>query len=419
MSHESSDPIPTGYPSGHDVDDIVVVGGGIIGLATAWQLLRQRPGSLVTIVEAEAEVASHQTSHNSGVLHAGVYYAPGSLKAVLCGRGRALMEQFCLDHDIPIDFTGKLVVAVSDAELPGLARLFERSKQNGVPGLRRLDRSELRQIEPAAEGVAAIHSPRTGVLDFAEVARQLAEEVVVLGGKVLTSWPVRSVQSTVEGCIVTGLGGAVRRGRQAVVCAGLQADRLAGNAAKDVRILPFRGSWYRVSQPLADQIRGSIYPVPDPSLPFLGVHLTRRVNGEVWAGPNAFLAFSRRTYKPWAVSPRDSLSSLGYPGFWRFAAANLGTALTEFSHDVSAHAYANSLRQYVPDVRAHDLHRGPMGIRAQAMDTRGHLIDDFLIRRDGNVLHVLNAPSPAATSSFAIGEYLAEAIDEVTPSAKS
>ena len=417
MSINLSDPT-AGSPSSdhdHDFDDVVVVGGGIIGLATAWQLLRQRPGSRVTIVEAEAEVARHQTSHNSGVLHAGVYYAPGSLKATLCARGRALMEQFCLDHDIPIDFTGKLVVAVSDAELPGLARLFERSTQNGVPGLRRLDRSELRQIEPAVEGVAAIHSPRTGVLDFAEVARQLAEEVVVLGGTILTSWPVRSVRSTADGCVVTGLDGAVRRGRQAVVCAGLQADRLAGDAAKDVRILPFRGSWYRVSQPLADRIRGSIYPVPDPSLPFLGVHLTRRVNGEVWAGPNAFLAFSRRTYKPWAVSPRDSLSSLGYPGFWRFAAANLGTAWTEFSHDVSAHAYANSLRQYVPDVRASDLHRGPMGIRAQAMDARGHLIDDFLIRRKGNVLHVLNAPSPAATSSFAIGEFLAETINGVTP----
>jgi L-2-hydroxyglutarate oxidase len=181
-----------------------------------------------------------------------------------------------------------------------------------------------------------------------------------------------------------------------------------------VRILPFRGSWYRVAQPLADRIRGSIYPVPDPSLPFLGVHLTRRINGEVWAGPNAFLAFSRRTYRPWAVTPRDSLSALGYKGFWRFAAGNLGTAWSEFSHDVSARSYANSLRQYVPDVKASDLFRGPMGIRAQAMDARGTLIDDFLIRRDRNVLHVLNAPSPAATSSFAIAENLAEAIDGVT-----
>jgi L-2-hydroxyglutarate oxidase len=406
MANEAPNPTATDSPSDPDVFDVIVVGAGIIGLATAWQMLKRRPGAQVIVVEAEADVAAHQTSHNSGVLHAGIYYAPGSLKALLCARGRGLMEQFCSDHDIPIEFTGKLVLAISDAELPGLARLYDRSMQNAVPGLRRLDGTELRRIEPAAVGVAAIHSPRTGVVDFAEVARQLAIEIIALGGTLLTSWPVRSVLSTAEGCSVTGPGGAVLRGRHAVVCAGLQADRLAGDAAKDVRILPFRGSWYRVAQPLADRIRGSIYPVPDPSLPFLGVHLTRRINGEVWAGPNAFLAFSRRTYRPWAVTPRDSLSALGYKGFWRFAAGNLGTAWSEFSHDVSARSYANSLRQYVPDVKASDLFRGPMGIRAQAMD--------FLIRRDRNVLHVLNAPSPAATSSFAIAENLAEAIDGVT-----
>ena len=414
MANEAPNPTATDSPSDPDVFDVIVVGAGIIGLATAWQMLKRRPGAQVIVVEAEADVAAHQTSHNSGVLHAGIYYAPGSLKALLCARGRGLMEQFCSDHDIPIEFTGKLVLAISDAELPGLARLYDRSMQNAVPGLRRLDGTELRRIEPAAVGVAAIHSPRTGVVDFAEVARQLAIEIIALGGTLLTSWPVRSVLSTAEGCSVTGPGGAVLRGRHAVVCAGLQADRLAGDAAKDVRILPFRGSWYRVAQPLADRIRGSIYPVPDPSLPFLGVHLTRRINGEVWAGPNAFLAFSRRTYRPWAVTPRDSLSALGYKGFWRFAAGNLGTAWSEFSHDVSARSYANSLRQYVPDVKASDLFRGPMGIRAQAMDARGTLIDDFLIRRDRNVLHVLNAPSPAATSSFAIAENLAEAIDGVT-----
>ena len=414
MVNETPSPTVADSSSDPDVVDVVVVGGGIIGLATAWQILTRRPGSRVKLVEAESDVAGHQTSHNSGVLHAGIYYAPGSLKATLCSRGRGLMEQFCLAQGIPIDYTGKLVVAISEAELPGLARLFERSMQNDVPGLRRLDRTELRQIEPAADGVAAIHSPRTGVVDFAEVARRLATEIVTLGGTLLTSWPAQSVLSTAEGCIVTGPGGSVLRGRHAVVCAGLQADRLAGDAAKDVRILPFRGSWYRVAQPLADRIRGSIYPVPNPSLPVLGVHLTRRINGEVWAGPNAFLAFSRRTYKPWAVTPRDSLSSLGYPGFWRFAAGNLGTAWTEFSHDVSARAYAKSLGHYVPEVQPSDLHRGPMGIRAQAMDARGTLIDDFLIRRDRNVLHVLNAPSPAATSSFAIGEHLAEAVEQMT-----
>lgn len=405
----------TDHTGAHDpeIADVIVIGGGIIGLATAWQLLTRSPGSRVTIVEADAEVAGQQTSHNSGVLHAGIYYAPGSLKAVLCARGRGLMEEFCNSHDIPITFNGKLVVATSDEELPGLARLFDRSTQNGVPGLRRLDRSELKRIEPAAVGVAAIHSPRTGVVDFAAVARRLAAEVIALGGTLLTSWPAESVSSTDGGCRVTARSGATLSGRRAIVCAGLQADRLAGDAAKDVRILPFRGSWYRVTAPISDQIRGSIYPVPDPSLPFLGVHLTRRSNGEVWAGPNAFLAFSRRTYRPWAVTPRDAVSSLSYPGFWRFAAGNLGTAWTEFSHDVSARAYATSLRKYVPEIQSGDLHRGPMGLRAQAMDVRGNLIDDFLIRRDRNVLHVLNAPSPAATSSFAIGEHLAEAVDEM------
>lgn len=405
----------TDHTGAHDpeIADVIVIGGGIIGLATAWQLLTRSPGSRVTIVEADAEVAGQQTSHNSGVLHAGIYYAPGSLKAVLCARGRGLMEEFCTSHDIPITFNGKLVVATSDEELPGLARLFDRSTQNGVPGLRRVDRSELKRIEPAAVGVAAIHSPRTGVVDFAAVARRLAAEVIALGGTLLTSWPAESVSSTDGGCRVTARSGATLSGRRAIVCAGLQADRLAGDAAKDVRILPFRGSWYRVTAPISDQIRGSIYPVPDPSLPFLGVHLTRRSNGEVWAGPNAFLAFSRHTYRPWAVTPRDAASSLSYPGFWRFAAGNLGTAWTEFSHDVSARAYATSLRKYVPEIQSGDLHRGPMGLRAQAMDVRGNLIDDFLIRRDRNVLHVLNAPSPAATSSFAIGEHLAEAVDEM------
>ncbi len=414
MVSEAPNPTAAGSPPDHDVVDVIVVGGGIIGLATAWQLLTRRPRSSVTVVEAEAEVATHQTSHNSGVLHAGIYYAPGSLKALLCARGRGMMERFCVDRDIPIEFNGKLVVATTDAELPGLARLLDRSIRNGVPGLRRLDHRELLLVEPAATGVAAIHSPRTGVVDFAMVARRLASEVVELGGRLLTSWPAESVTSSRDGCTVIGPAGAELRGRQAIVCAGLEADRLAGDAARDVRILPFRGSWYRVSERLAHRITGSIYPVPDPSLPFLGVHLTRRSTGEVWAGPNAFLAFSRSTYTPWAITPRDSLASLGYPGFWRFASRNLSTALTEFTHDVSARSYAGSLRKYVPDVRASDLQRGPMGIRAQAIDTRGVLIDDFLIRRDHNVLHVLNAPSPAATSSFAIGEHLAEAVENGT-----
>ena len=396
-----------------DVVDVVVVGGGIIGLATAWQLVSRNPQLQVTVVEADASIAGHQTSHNSGVLHAGIYYAPGSLKAQLCARGKGMLEVFCAEHGIPVEHNGKLVVATSDDELDGLATLYERSLQNRVEGLRRLDRDQLREIEPAAEGIAAIHSPRTGVVDFAAVSRELAAAVEKAGGVIRTSWPVTRVRNSVDGCVVDGPDGATIRSRVAIVCAGLQADRLAGDVARDLRILPFRGSWYRVSEPMAQQVRGSIYPVPDPKFPFLGVHVTRRIDGEVWAGPNAFLAFSRTKYKPWAVDARDSISALGYPGFWRFASRNLPAAWSEFSHDVSARAYATSLKKYLPEVRPSDLHRGPMGIRAQAMDSRGQLLDDFLVRQDRNVIHVLNAPSPAATSSFAIGEYLADAVDEI------
>lgn len=395
------------------VVDVVVVGGGIIGLATAWQLVSRNPQLQVTVVEADARVAGHQTSHNSGVLHAGIYYAPGSLKAQLCARGKGMLEVFCAERGIPVQHNGKLVVATSDDELDGLATLYERSLQNGVEGLRRLDRDQLREIEPAAEGIAAIHSPRTGVVDFAAVSRELAAAVEKAGGVIRTSWPVTRVRNSIDGCVVDGPDGATIRSRVAIVCAGLQADRLAGDVARDLRILPFRGSWYRVSEPMAQQVRGSIYPVPDPKFPFLGVHVTRRIDGEVWAGPNAFLAFSRTKYKPWAVDARDSISALGYPGFWRFASRNLPAAWSEFSHDVSARAYATSLKKYLPEVRPSDLHRGPMGIRAQAMDSRGQLLDDFLVRQDRNVIHVLNAPSPAATSSFAIGEYLADAVDEI------
>ena len=396
-----------------DVVDVVVVGGGIIGLATAWQLVSRNPELRVTVVEADASVAGHQTSHNSGVLHAGIYYAPGSLKAQLCARGKGMLEVFCAERGIPVQHNGKLVVATSDDELDGLATLYERSLQNRVEGLRRLDRDQLREIEPAAEGIAAIHSPRTGVVDFAAVSRELAAAIEIAGGDIRTSWPVTRVRNSVDGCVVDGPDGATIRSRVAIVCAGLQADRLAGDVARDLRILPFRGSWYRVSEPMAQQVRGSIYPVPDPKFPFLGVHVTRRIDGEVWAGPNAFLAFSRTKYKPWAVDARDSISALGYPGFWRFASRNLPAAWSEFSHDVSARAYATSLKKYLPEVRPSDLHRGPMGIRAQAMDSRGQLLDDFLVRQDRNVIHVLNAPSPAATSSFAIGEYLADAVDEI------
>jgi L-2-hydroxyglutarate oxidase LhgO len=387
--------------------DVLVVGGGVIGLAAAWQLTRRQPGIRLAVVEAEPRLAGHQTSHNSGVVHAGIYYPPGSLKARLCRRGNDLLERFAADRGLPIVRNGKVVVAVEERELPRLRGIYDRAVKNGVPGVRMLNGEELRQIEPAAAGIAAVHSPATAVIDFAAVATALAEEVMAAGGLICTSWPVAElVRDGPEEVRATGPGGEIRA-RAAIVCAGLQADRLAGRAAGGVRVVPFRGSWFIVAAESSAQVRGSIYPVPDPRLPFLGVHVTRRIDGQVWAGPNAFLALSRSAYRPWAVNARDARQALGFPGLWRFAARHLRTVRTELTRDLSKAAYTRALARYLPAVTAKDLSRGPMGIRAQAMSTDGKLLDDFVIRRADRVLHVLNAPSPAATSSLAIGEVLA------------
>ena len=377
--------------------DVAVVGAGILGLATAWTVLQRRPDAAVVVVEKEPAIGVHQTGHNSGVLHAGIYYAPGSLKARLCRAGKEQIERYARDRGIPYDANGKLVIAADDDEVPGLERLAERAARNGVPGLRWLDANELTTVEPAARGVAALHSPSTGVIDFRAVCDALAGDVRAAGGTVRTGWPVDRLSGNGP-VVLAGPAGAITA-RSVIACAGLQSDRLAGT--RDVRIVPFRGSWYRLRGPVADRIRGSIYPVPDPRYPFLGVHLTRRIDGEVWAGPNAFLAFARERYRRWAVAPRDAVDVARFGGFWRFAARNLAAARREFVHDVSRHAYARAVARYLPGVRAADLERGPMGVRAQAMTSDGSMVDDFRIARRGAVVHVLNAPSPAATSSRA------------------
>jgi L-2-hydroxyglutarate oxidase LhgO len=396
-----------------DVYDVVIIGGGIVGLSVAWQTLTRSPGTKLVVLEAEDAIGLHQTSHNSGVVHAGVYYSPGSQKAALCVLGKRMLEDFCARAGIPLEHNGKLVVATRESELDALARLFERGRRNGVPLLRRLEGGELRQVEPRVAGIAAVHSPRTGVVDFKRVATALHDEVREMGGSILLGWAAEEVRQVAGEVEVRSRGREPIRARAGVACAGLQADRVAGRApGDDIRIVPFRGSWYVLDESIASGVRGSIYPVPDPSLPFLGVHLTRRIDGQVWAGPNAFLAFSRDGYRRWAFRPRDAWASLTYPGTWRLARRHLRTAWAELSDDLFASSYAKEVAGYLPGVTASHLKRGPMGIRAQAVDAAGEMLDDFVIRGDGAMMHVLNAPSPAATSSLAIGDTVARALTE-------
>lgn len=386
--------------------DVIVVGAGIVGLATAWQLTRQRPGLRVVVVEKESGVGYHQSSHNSGVLHAGVYYPPGSLKARLCVSGKALLERYASDRGIPVVTNGKLIVATDTSELDGLRTLAGRATENGVPGAKLIGPTEMRRIEPGVTGVAALHSPKTGVVDFTAICRALCADVEEFGGSVLLNWPVADIVNRPHGVVVQGESAEISASA-AVVCAGVQGDRLASEQ-RDVRIVPFRGSWYRLTGAAAESVRGNVYPVPDPRFPFLGVHATRRIDGEVWAGPNAFLTLAREGTHRTSFTASDAKDALLYAGLWRFARRHLRAAASELSHELSRKVYARAVARYLPGVTASDLERGPSGIRAQALRRDGTLVDDFVIRDDGNVAHVLSAPSPAATASLAIGELLAD-----------
>lgn len=386
--------------------DLVVVGAGLVGLATAYQAQRANPGLHVVVVDKEAVVGLHQSSHNSGVLHAGVYYAPGSLKAQLCLAGKRQMEEFARDHGIPVVRNGKLVVAVKESELPALARIFESARANGVPDLVELDAVGLRQVEPAVSGVRAVYSPQTAVVDFGAVAHALADEVRAAGGEVRLGTQVHAIAATPTEVRITTSTTDLQADRL-VTCAGLQADRLAAMTGDDagIRTVPFRGRWYQLSERAASLCRGHVYPVPDSRLPFLGVHVSRRIDGQVWAGPNAVLAGGREAYDG-GINLRDLRSTLGYPGFWRLARRYAVSGAREMAEDHLRRAYLRRIREYLPDVVLADLGQRRAGIRAQAVDRDGKLVDDFVVRTGPRVAHVLNAPSPAATSSLAIGSYL-------------
>jgi (S)-2-hydroxyglutarate dehydrogenase len=386
-----------------------VIGGGILGLATTLQLLQARPDLRIVVVEKETELATHQSGHNSGVLHAGLYYAPGSLKATLCREGKAAMEEFAERHAIPIERCGKLVVALDERELPRFEALKERAIANGVPGLEQVGPERIKEIEPHAAGIRALWSPSTSIVDFRRVALSMAEDIRGLGAEIQLGRRVTGLKETASEVVVdTNTGPVV--GRHVIVCAGLQADRLAAMAgSRDApRIVPFRGDYYTLGERARSLVRGLVYPVPDPRFPFLGVHFTKRIDGEVWAGPNAVLAFAREGYRRRDFNPLDLAGTLGFRGFQRLATKYLRTGLAEMWRDWWKPAFVAELRRYVPEIRSDDLQFGPSGVRAQALARDGTLVDDFSLTGSRRVIHVRNAPSPAATSSLAIGRRLAE-----------
>jgi L-2-hydroxyglutarate oxidase LhgO len=388
--------------------DVVMVGAGIVGLATARELLRRTPGLRMAVLDKESAPGTHQSGHNSGVLHAGIYYQPGSLKAQLCVRGKRLVEEFATEQGIPFESCGKLIVALDDGELGRLDALHDRGRANGVPGLRMVGAAELREIEPHAAGVRALHVPGTGIIDFGRVVEALVAELAANGVDMLLGREVVTMARDRDGMVVGTTAGEVTA-RHVITCAGLHSDRVAGLTARpEVQIVPFRGDYYTLAPQARHLCRGLIYPVPDPSLPFLGVHFTRRIDGEVWAGPNAVLALAREGYRRRDVRLRDLRETVRYPGFRRLARRYWRTGTAEVWRDLVKRAFVKELQRYVPEVTAEQLAFGPSGVRAQAVAPDGAMVDDFLLHEDASSLHVLNAPSPAATASLAIAERLAD-----------
>ena len=385
----------------------VVVGAGIIGLATAREIKRRRPEATVTVVDKEFAVGRHQTGHNSGVVHAGLYYTPGSLKARLCTRGRLLLREFCAERNLPYEECGKVVVARDDTELTALRAIEARATANGVPDMKWITATELAELEPHAAGVAAVHSPHTAIVDFTKVAEAMAADLDVRLG-----FEVTRIQPAGAAVVVAGAAGEVAADR-VVVCSGLHADRVARLAGDGTRpaIVPFRGEYWRLVPERTGLVNGLLYPVPDPAYPFLGVHFHRRVDGSVDVGPNAVLALAREGYRRRDVRPGDVTAVLRWPGFRRMARQHWRAGVREVRGSLSKAAFMAEARRLVPDVRVEDVVRAPAGVRAQAVDTDGSLVDDFRIGRAGGrdqVMTVRNAPSPGATSSLAIAEYIVD-----------
>jgi len=389
--------------------DCLVVGGGIVGLALSHALLLRRPGLRLLLLDKEGQVGRHQTGHNSGVIHSGIYYRPGSHKARTCRRGYNLLLAFCREQQVAHEICGKLVVAVEEREKPWLAELHCRGEANGLTGLRCMPLEAMREIEPHVAGVEGLWVPQTGIVDFAAVANRLAELVRGMGGEIVLGEEVVAMRTRAD-CVEVETANGCRQARHAVNCAGLQSDRLARFTRPDlpVRIIPFRGEYYILRPERRELVRNLIYPVPDPSFPFLGVHFTRMVGGEVEAGPNAVLAFKREGYEKTDFSWRDVRESLAWPGLRILARRHWRAGLGEIHRSYSKAAFVAALQRLIPEVVDADFLPGNTGVRAQACDREGRLLDDFYFVEGERVLHVLNAPSPAATAALAIGEYLCE-----------
>ncbi len=392
--------------------DVAIIGAGIVGLSVGMQLVRKNPGLKVIVLEKEREVAAHQTGHNSGVMHSGLYYKPGSLKARLCVEGRAAMIQFCEEHAIPHEICGKIIVATEESELPGLNELLRRGRANGVSGLRELDAGQIREIEPHASGIRGIHVPATGITDFKMVSAKYAELIKQGGGEVLTSSGVERFVREAAAIVLETASGAVHA-RFVVNCAGLQSDLIAkmAGASLGLRIVPFRGEYYELVPSKHYLIKGLVYPVADPRFPFLGVHFTRRIHGGVEAGPNAVLSFKREGYTRTSFDLSDALSTALFPGFWKMASHNWKSGMGEIYRSWSKRAFTHALQKLLPALTEQDIQPGGSGVRAQALDRSGNLLDDFHFVYQDRILHVCNVPSPAATASLVIGREISSTLD--------
>jgi len=390
--------------------DTIVIGGGIVGLATAWAILERRPGVRIAVVEKEDDWARHQTGRNSGVIHSGIYYKPGSLKAKLCREGNRRLMEFCDDHGIRYEACGKVIVATSESELPRLESLYERGIANGL-AVKRLSVPEVKEIEPHISCLAGIHVPSTGIVDFAAVCRKLADLIAAEGGELCLRTKVVGFRANGNNAVLETTKGTLSA-RRVINCAGLHSDRVArlSGAEPGARIVPFRGEYYELKPARRMLVRNLIYPVPDPQFPFLGVHFTRMIDGSVHAGPNVVLSLKREGYSRASFELRDFLDTMTYAGFWRLAAKHAKSGLEEIHRSFSKKAFVHSLQKLIPEITEEDLIPGAAGVRAQALRPDGGLVDDFLIVNGPSAIHVCNAPSPAATASLEIGRVIAEQI---------